>query len=627
MLTVLGIALLLKHSLCVNPSILFQEVQAYHSETSAKTDFAYQVVDKIYNAFRQWFFTIIFCEFTYFESRILKYTENYNDGYPVLLLDGCPTSNNSETKPRIDKHGKTAYIVTSNQLTVENNDLVIYTLRRTGVFKPRSVVIFVINIEVTMDSYFHYAMKEHFQLCWGRRIPNSILVLWSERLRMYTYNPFFDQIIDVSNEKNIGRLLTRQYENLYGRELRLSVFRKPFIYDDTAQIDCSSRLASTMMSILNASCKALAPRDGSTVGDLLDNGTATGVTSDLMDGYTDLELNSRILKNSYYGYIDTTYPLSQDSLCFLLKKAGPQSTFMTTMKLISTDMFLIFMFNIFLMLLIALVVLKVELRWWAPKDTQSSATTVIELVKCFIRQTVVIKFLGPVFRAVVLLIIIYSLIIDCAIDGILTSAITYPRYKPEIDSAAALLASNLTLGIHIRHLRLFNNSLTPEYRRELEAQNRIEAFNDKKIKAFIDKRQFQYAVLLRQSDAKYISRKTSNLKYGRPLFHTMLECPLPCSIVYGLRYGSPYLPVIDKKLHYLFQGGILQQWVKTEEFTVNSKIGNALSGNNKERKALTLHNLQEVFLVLIGGYVISGIFFIVELCLHKATRVQIHSLQ
>lgn len=418
MLILLGIALLLRHSLCVNPSsVLFQEVQAYHVETRGKADFAFEVVDKIYNAFRQWFFTIIFCEFTYFENRILKYTENYNNGYPVLLLDGCPSSNETENRPRIDKHGQTAYIVTSNELSLEANDFAIQALRKTGLFKPRSAVIFVINLPVAIDSYFYYTMKQHFQLCWSRRIANSILVLWStDRLRMYTYNPFFDEIKDITDVKDISHLLSKPYDNLYGRELRLSVFRKPFIYDNTAQIDCSSKLASTMMSLLNASCKPLAPRDGNTVGDLLENGTATGVTGDLIDGYTDLELNSRILKNSYYGYIDTTYPLSQDSLCFLLKKSDPQSTFMTTMKLMSTDILLTFAFNIFIMLLVALVALKVEMRVWSPNEKQSAATTVIDLVKCFIRQTVVIKFLGPVYRAVVLIIIVYSLIIDCAID-------------------------------------------------------------------------------------------------------------------------------------------------------------------------------------------------------------------
>lgn len=152
-------------------------------------------------------------------------------------------------------------------------------------------------------------------------------------------------------------------------------------------------------------------------------------------------------------------------------------------------------------------------------------------------------------------------------------------------------------------------------------RDRIEIFHDQKIKNFIEKREFQYAVLLRKSDANYISRKPANMEQGRPLFHTMVECPLPCSIVYGLRYGSPYLPIINKLLHHLFQGGILQHWAESEEYTLYQKRGMVLfSADNKERKALTMGNLREVFFVLFFGYTISGIIFIAEMLSHKFTQ-------
>lgn len=96
----------------------------------------------------------------------------------------------------------------------------------------------------------------------------------------------------------------------------------------------------------------------------------------------------------------------------------------------------------------------------------------------------------------------------------------------------------------------------------------------------------------------------------------MPDCPLPCSIVYGLRYGSPYLPRIDYILHQLNQGGILQYWGRTEENPGSRK----LFVENKERKALSIMNLQEMFYVLLIGDFISTVIFIMELIIHKLLK-------
>lgn len=408
---------LVNYSLSQNTSsVLYNEVFTYHEQTFQKAEFAYEVVLKIFNAFQQWFFTVTFCEFTYFENRILKYTETFGYGYPVMLLNGCQDPNSTQVKPRLNRHGQTAYIVTSNRLSVEDSENAIDALTKTGVFKRRSAVIFVLNVPVEVDSYFYYTMKIHFELLWSRRISNSILVLWTDRLRLYTYNPFYHEIRDITGVRDITKLLQEQYDDLNGQELRLSVFRKIYTSDDTGPVHCNSRLAKTVLKRINATCLPLTPRDGSTVGDLLENGTATGVTADLLDGYTELELSSRILKNSYYGYIDTTYPLRQDNLCFLMKKSMNQSAFTTTLQLITVDMLLLFTFNVIVLTAVSITIRRAERDLWKIHDKMSTSDVVVEIVKCFLRQTVDIKFPGMVFRCVVLAIMVYSLVVNCAVD-------------------------------------------------------------------------------------------------------------------------------------------------------------------------------------------------------------------
>ncbi|CAH0399921.1 unnamed protein product [Chilo suppressalis] len=616
MLTTLGVIMLLHLSSgTITSSVLFQEVTAYHNRTSYKADFAYNVVSKIYNAFRQWFFTITFCEFTYFENRILKYTESKHYGYPVILLNGCPDENRTRIKPKINKHGQTAYVITGNVINLEISEYVVDTLIRTGVFKPRSTVIFILNEPVEIDSYFFYTMKTHFQFLWSKSITNSVVILKVvETLKTFTYNAFNNKIIDITDVEDISHLLYHQYDNLLGHVLRLSVYKKITSYDEIEPIHCNSRLTVTIMRRLNATCKPLAPRDGRTVGDMLTNGTALGVISDLIDGYTELELSSRILKNTYYGYIDTTYPLMRDELCFMLKGEVKQSSFTTTLKLISFTMFVVFMFNVVFMISITLLAWKFEtytLNLKQNKNYMPYGHIIMDLVKCFLRQTVTVRTGGPVYKFMAFVIIVYSLIVNCTIDGIITSAITYPRYISKINTFQELVNSNLTLGVYERHADMFNISLTASDRERLK--NRIEIVNNKKVKQLIEHRNFHYALLLRKTDALSISRKIKNMENGRPIYQVMADCPIPCYIVYGLRNGSPYLRKIENILHHLYQGGITNYWLETENYKVAQIL---FDFESKTLKSLSLANLWSVYVVWTIGISLSSLAFLLELLIH-----------
>ncbi|CAG9787622.1 unnamed protein product [Diatraea saccharalis] len=622
MLRLLGLLILLHFATgSLNTSVLFQEVIAYQNATYYKADYAYEVVSKIYNAFRRWFFTITFCEFTYFENRILKYTETTGYGYPVILLNGCPDTNRTRVKPKINKHGQTAYVITGNDISLDISEYVVDALIRTGVFKPRSAVIFIINEPIEMDSYFFYTLKCHFQFLWSKSITNSVVILkWEQTVKTFTYNSFKDELMDITDVKNITYLLYHQYDNLLGHVLRLSVYKKISNYDEDEPINCKSRLASNIMHRLNASCKPVAPRDGNTVGDLLDNGTATGVTADLMDGYTDLELSSRILKNSYYGYIDTTYPLMRDELCFMLKSADKQSTFTTILQLISVTTFIIFMFNVIFMTSVTVIVRKIEINIWNLKKQTPTGHIIMDLVKCFTKQTVNLHKKRPVFRIMVLTIVVYSLIVNCLIEGIITSAITYPRYRSKVNTLDELFDSNLTLGVHNRYIEIFNASLTHSAREKLKT--RIETINDKKIVEIIEERNFQYALLLRKSDAISVTQKVKNMAHDRPIFQVMQECPIPCFIVYGLRYGSPYLRKIENTLHHLNQGGIMNFWLKVEEYNIKRNIFNT---DDKYLKPLSLANLRSVFIVWSIGLALSTVSFLLEILIYRWCE-KVHNL-
>lgn len=174
-----------------------------------------------------------------------------------------------------------------------------------------------------------------------------------------------------------------------------------------------------------------------------------------------------------------------------------------------------------------------------------------------------------------------------------------------------LISSNLTLAVHNRHFNLFNKSLD-DYTYNI-LKDRIEVVNDNKITSIIEERQLEYAVLLRKADILSISRNLTNIKHGRPIFRVLSDCPLPIVIVYGLRFGSPYLNKVNDILHHLNQGGILEHWAKSDEFKVDENLSNP---DNKEKKPLNLGNLQELFVVWSFGLILSTIVFLFEIILH-----------
>lgn len=176
-----------------------------------------------------------------------------------------------------------------------------------------------------------------------------------------------------------------------------------------------------------------------------------------------------------------------------------------------------------------------------------------------------------------------------------------------------VLYSNLTIAVHNRDFKLFNKSLSPSSYALIK--NRIEIVNDKKIRDIIVNLKFQYATLLRQSDAEVIHSKPEYQHNGRGIFHVVQECPVPCFIVYGLRYGSPLLPQLNFILYSLSQTGITQFWSQTEDFALQRKI----SADQKRRNPLNMDSIREVFYVLLIGTFVSGISFVLEILFRTET--------
>lgn len=96
---------------------------------------------------------------------------------------------------------------------------------------------------------------------------------------------------------------------------------------------------------------------------------------------------------------------------------------------------------------------------------------------------------------------------------------------------------------------------------------------------------------------------------------------MPSYQCYQLEHGSPYLPIVNKLLRYLQEGGILDFWMKR---TIYESINEGLLvryEDNEEGaysiRVLDLKSLYPTFLLLVTGHILGCIVFVLEVLYKK----------
>lgn len=109
-----------------------------------------------------------------------------------------------------------------------NHDHVLGFLKRKSADKHRSKFFVIIEMPFLPKKW----IKDIFQLFWDKLILNVVIIFWSDELRVYTFNPFFDDFY-VRLSSNITRADDLFYDKLVnqnGKQLYVSLFPEEVIY-------------------------------------------------------------------------------------------------------------------------------------------------------------------------------------------------------------------------------------------------------------------------------------------------------------------------------------------------------------------------------------------------------------
>lgn len=102
----------------------------------------------------------------------------------------------------------------------------------------------------------------------------------------------------------------------------------------------------------------------------------------------------------------------------------------------------------------------------------------------------------------------------------------------------------------------------------------------------------------------------------RAVLHLMRESIIPSYQCYQLAHGSPYLPLVNKLLRYLQEGGILNFWLKQ---SIQKAISEDLLVPYEDYedvaypvRLLDLKSLYPSFVLLLTGHLLGCIVFVFE---------------
>lgn len=97
------------------------------------------------------------------------------------------------------------------------------------------------------------------------------------------------------------------------------------------------------------------------------------------------------------------------------------------------------------------------------------------------------------------------------------------------------------------------------------------------------------------------------------MLHVIKDCPRHYFLAYIVYRDWPLLPRFNQLLQRFSEGGFARLWYeKTQEaFLMESYIQRQVTQND-DRKPFSLNDIQAPFYLLVFGYIISGIVFLLE---------------
>lgn len=352
----------------------------------------------------------------------------------------------------------------------------------------------------------------------------------------------------------------------------------------------------------------------------------TSISSDIcfreiVEEIDDVALNIRFLSlETFYKRVEYTVVHSRDDLCVMVPKAQIASSFWNLFRSFNTEVWL----SILTTLLLACGFCLLSFR-----KIYSQSIFILQLYASLMSMPFLKVFRPTSLRFFFCAWLMYGMLISAAFKGNLTGNLVDRKYLPDINAIKDLAESPyplVALPRHIKHLRRYIDSKNVYGATLLD---KVVEIPDLQFKYLIENNNLSHAYLLKYHISIFRTNSRMHTKNGRALYHIMKQCIVPFHAVYIVPYGSPYLGFINILLRNAQEFGFINYWDRLMNAAFRSSIRN-IKGKRRneddEPVILRLQHYQAVFCLLIIGWTVSTICFLIEFS-EKQFRQKFNSLK
>lgn len=486
--------------------------------------------------------------------------------------------------------------------------------------KPR--IRHIILCEDASNELDTQRMLHIFNVFWQKTVLNALIVYWNQTghgFQAVSYTPFPElqlQFIERKQLKVLNEVFADKTGNIYGYPLKATVFydssRARFVENDTsitAALDgVDGQLARLIAEKMNATLTMTIPADGQEIGEILNNGSATGALGAIINGSVDFGINMRFYRlNQFEGKVEATLSNGRDDICFLSPIRGKAMDMGSIFRPFENETWVAVG-----LLIPSYVTLFYLIIWW-DKGKHSFIRYFMIFFAYSMQQSSPFNPLVFRQRYLFLLWLFTTLIISSLFQAKMSGSLIMPKELPDYDTIEELSRSNLK----IMSLERYNRQMA-----EFLRDKRYHGVYDPLIKRFVNCTLDEFYEKIGEFDKNFGFANKDHInaylrsvyKYkSQVFFHQVKQCAIPYLGVYGIKYGTPYKGRINFIIRQAQEGGLVELWERS-----NKVIDTATQGGD-ELQAFSVKNLQMVFYVFWLGCIICIFSFIGELVFYRWT--------